>query len=115
MKLFQEKTEVCQYQSAEEFVREFQIGEGDFILAGKSVFEAHFQNVRSSGAEVHFKSEYGQGEPTDLMVDALLKDFRQTDCGRIIAIGGGAVIDMAKILVLDGRRKLPNIIRNRCL
>lgn len=105
MKLFQEKTEVCQYQSAEEFVREFQIGEGDFILAGKSVFEAHFQNVRSSGAEVHFKSEYGQGEPTDLMVDALLKDFRQTDCGRIIAIGGGAVIDMAKILVLDGEAK----------
>ena len=35
----------------------------------------------------------------------MLKDFRQTDCGRIIAIGGGAVIDMAKILVLDGEAK----------
>ena len=40
--------------------------------------------------------------PTDEMIDALLADFRKTDCDRIIAIGGGAVIDMAKILVLAG-------------
>jgi 4-hydroxybutyrate dehydrogenase len=56
-------------------------------------------------AEVRFKNDYGKGEPTDAMVDALLEDFRQTDCNRIIAIGGGAVIDMAKILVLDGEAK----------
>lgn len=36
------------------------------------------------------------------MVNAHLSDFRKTDCDRIIAIGGGAVIDMAKILVLEG-------------
>lgn len=64
-----------------------------------------FQELRSSGAVIHFKSEYGQEEPTDLMVDALLRDFRGADCGGVIAIGGGAVIDMAKILVLDGRAK----------
>lgn len=102
MKLFQEKTEVYKYDKAAEFIRDFQIGEGDFIVAGKSVFEAYFQELCSSGAVVHFKSEYGQGEPTDQMVDALLEDFRKTDSRRIIAIGGGAVIDMAKILVLDG-------------
>ena len=53
-------------------------------------------------AHVEFKSKYGKGEPTDVMIDALLADFRKTDCDRIIAIGGGAVIDMAKILVLAG-------------
>lgn len=102
MRLFQEKTQVCYYQRAEEFIEEFQIGKGDFVLAGKSVFQEYFQKLKASGATIHFKSEYGQGEPTDLMVDALLKDFRETDCRRIIAIGGGAVIDMAKILVLEG-------------
>ena len=49
-----------------------------------------------------YKSKYGAGEPTDIMIDALLADFRKAECDRIIAIGGGAVIDMAKILVLDG-------------
>ena len=56
-------------------------------------------------ADVRFKSSYGKGEPTDAMVDALLEDFRKTNCNRIIAIGGGAVIDMAKILMLDGNAK----------
>lgn len=105
MKLFQEITEVYKYQKASEFIKEFQIGEGDFVFTSQSVFETYFQELRSSGAVVHFKNEYGQGEPTDLMVDALLKDFRRTDCKRVIAIGGGAVIDMAKILVLDGEAK----------
>ena len=51
MKLFQEKTEVCQYQSAEEFVREFQIGEGDFILAGNRCLKHIFKRkiIRRGG------------------------------------------------------------------
>ena len=100
MKLFEEKPVVHRYEYAAEFIKDFQVGEGDFILAGKSVFEAHFSELSHTGAVVRYKSQYGQGEPTDLMVDALLEDFRKTDCDRIIAIGGGAVIDMAKILVL---------------
>ena len=36
------------------------------------------------------------------MMDAMISDFTKTDCNRIIAIGGGAVIDMAKRLVLEG-------------
>lgn len=113
MKLFQEKTEVYRYEKAADFMQEFGIGEGDFVLAGKSVFEAYFQDLQRSGAVVHFKSEYGQGEPTDQMVDALLEDFRKTDCTRILAIGGGAVIDMAKILVLSGEAKAAQYYRKQ--
>lgn len=79
MKLFQEKPVVHQYSDAQEFVSDFRIGEGDFVLAGKSVFEAHFAGLEKTGAQIRYKSQYGQGEPTDLMVDALLADFRKTD------------------------------------
>ena len=56
---------------------------------------------------------YGEGEPTDTMADRLLSDFRKTGCSRIVAIGGGAVIDMAKILVLDGEYPAGDIFLRR--
>lgn len=104
MKLFQQYPEVQKYMEPEEFVKAFEIGEGDFILASRTIYNKYFGSMNLE-AEVRFKNDYGKGEPTDAMVDALLEDFRQTNCNRIIAIGGGAVIDMAKILVLDGAAK----------
>ena len=101
MKLFQQKTNIQHFQTAVEFVQEFQITEEDFILASKSVYETYFAPLNLK-AHVEYKSKYGKGEPTDSMIDELLQDFRATSCNRIIAIGGGAVIDMAKILQLGG-------------
>lgn len=112
MKVFQQKTKVQKFDSAEAFVKEYQIGEGDFILATRSVYESHFAPLGIQ-AHVEYKSKYGAGEPSDIMIDALLADFRQTDCGRIIAIGGGAVIDMAKILVLSGNASTEQIFKRQ--
>lgn len=100
MKLFQQKPEVHKFDTMREFAGEFGIGKGDFVLASKSIYETYMKELNLE-AEIRFKSDYGQGEPTDVMIDSLIDDFRKTDCGRIVAIGGGAVIDMAKILVLD--------------
>ena len=101
MKLFWQKAEVQKFEHAKDFAEEYNIGKKDFILASKSTYEAYFTALGLE-AHVEYKSKYGKGEPTDEMIDALLADFRKTDCDRIIAIGGGAVIDMAKILVLEG-------------
>ena len=101
MKLFQEKPIVEKYSRAKDFVSEYGIGKGDFILASKGVYEKYFAPLGLE-AHVEYKGKYGQGEPTDGMIDALLSDFRKAGCERIVAIGGGAVIDMAKILVLGG-------------
>lgn len=104
MKLFQQYPEVQKYTEPQAFVKAFEIGKGDFILASKTIYNKYFGSMNLE-AEVRFKNDYGKGEPTDAMVDALLADFRRTNCNRIIAIGGGAVIDMAKILLLDGEAK----------
>ncbi len=104
MKLFQQLPEVQKYLEPADFVKDYEIGEKDFILASKSIYDKYFKDMNLK-ATVCFKNTYGKGEPTDLMIDMLLEDFRKTDCTRIIAIGGGAVIDMAKILMLDGEYK----------
>ncbi len=52
---------------------------------------------------VLFQEDYGTGEPTDSMVDEILRDIASINYDRLIAIGGGTVIDIAKVLVVaDG-------------
>ncbi|HHU08025.1 MAG TPA: 4-hydroxybutyrate dehydrogenase [Clostridiaceae bacterium] len=99
MRLFRQKTEVHLFNRTADFAREIQISSKDFILASRSAYEKYFLPLNLD-AHVFYKSDYGKSEPTDLMVDALISDFIATGCDRIIAIGGGSVIDMAKILVV---------------
>ena len=94
MKLFQQKSVIEKYDDVKSFVEAYNIGADDFILATKRIYETCFAPLNLK-AHVEYKSKYGSGEPTDVMIDALLEDFRQGDYKRIIAIGGGAVIDMA--------------------
>ena len=54
---------------------------------------------------MEFKSKYGAGEPTDLMMDALIEDFRKSGCTRVIAIGGG-VSAAGEFLVKPIREKV---------
>lgn len=112
MKVFQQKSKIQKFEYIEDFVAEYGICESDYILASKSIFDTYFAPLNLK-AHVAFKSTYGAGEPTDTMMDAMLEDFRKTDCNRIIAIGGGAVIDMAKILVLDGTYTTEEIFKRQ--
>ncbi|MBO3444606.1 4-hydroxybutyrate dehydrogenase [Clostridium sp. CCUG 7971] len=112
MKLFMEKTNVQKFSSTKEFVEEFQIGEDDFILVSKRLYEKYF-SLLDIKATVIYKNKYGAGEPTDIMMDSLLEDFNKSNCKRIIAIGGGAVIDMSKILVLKDGKSADDIFNKR--
>ncbi|WP_138264466.1 4-hydroxybutyrate dehydrogenase [[Clostridium] hylemonae] len=114
MKLFQQKSRIQQFDLAEDFVKEYGIGEGDFILASRTIYDKYFGPL-GLNACVKYKDDYGKGEPTDSMMEALLRDFRSSGCERIAAIGGGAVIDMAKILVLDGAYSVKDIFEKKAV
>lgn len=99
MKLFQQKTQVLTFSSCEEFLEQFQINENDYILASKTIYKKYFEPLNIK-ADVVFHSDYGKGEPTDIMIDKMLKDAHKKDYKRIIAIGGGSVLDCAKLFVI---------------
>lgn len=121
MKLFQVKTEVSKFNSCKEFAEFFNIGEGDLILTSESTYKP-FMSSLNLKADVMYKGKYGQGEPSDEMIDSIMKDIEGREYKRIIAIGGGAIIDIAKLLVIkDGKntldlfeRRIP-FIKNRTL
>lgn len=112
MQLFKQFTKINLFHDIQSFATTVKIDDKDFILATKSVFEKHLR-VLNLPAHIIFRSDYGHSEPTDIMTDALIEDFRKTDCKRIIAIGGGSVIDMAKVLMLKSEGNTEDIFLRR--
>lgn len=60
------------------------------------------QFIKPLGIEVPalFREKYGSGEPTDEMINKMAEDAAKYNYDRIIAFGGGTIIDIAKVMAL---------------
>ncbi len=92
------KPEIFKYSKAKEFAEEFQIGEGDLVISNEYIYQPFFGELNLK-CDTIFQEKYGAGEPSDDMVEAMYKDMKGP-YKRIIAIGGGTVIDISKIFAL---------------
>ena len=102
MKNFRIMPTIEMYEDVAAWMETFQFEENDFVLVSKHVFEHDFKDYAGKG-KIVFRSDYGSGEPNSTMMNAMLKDFFESGCTRIVAIGGGSVMDMAKILAVSDR------------
>lgn len=93
------RPDIFKFSTCKEFADEFKLGAEDLVLTNRFIYEPYFGEL---GLKVHtiFQEEYGAGEPTDVMVEEIMRDAGKTGCRRIIAIGGGTVIDIAKALAV---------------
>lgn len=92
------KPAIFKYATAKEFAAEFGIGEGDLVITNEYIYEPYFGALNLK-CDVLFQEKYGMGEPSDDMVEAMYRDV----CGqhkRVIAVGGGTVIDISKLFAL---------------
>lgn len=99
MQEFMLRPTIHRFDSCREFAEQFGIGPGDLILTNEFIYKPYFEDL-NLGCDVLFQENYGAGEPTDVMTEAIAADLNPL-CRRIIGIGGGTVIDIAKILALD--------------
>jgi 4-hydroxybutyrate dehydrogenase len=99
MKTFKVAPAVSEYDSFREFAVKEGLGEDDLILTNEYIYNPV---IEKSGLtfQALFQEKYGAGEPTDVMIDAILSDLRSTAYHRIIAVGGGTIIDIAKVLAV---------------
>lgn len=98
MKELMIKPAIFKYASAKEFAAEFEIGKGDLVITNEYIYQPYFGDLNLK-CDVLFQEKYGMGEPSDDMVEAMYRDV----CGqhkRVIAIGGGTVIDISKLFAL---------------
>lgn len=47
-----------------------------------------------------FREDYGKGEPTDVMAEAIWKDVPK-DAKRVVSVGGGSILDLSKLFALE--------------
>lgn len=89
---------IYQFATAKEFACEFKVDRGDLVITSEHLYVDYFQNL-DLDCDVIFHGKYGKGEPTDEMVEAMYADILGQH-KRIIAIGGGTVLDIAKLFAL---------------
>ena len=98
MKEIMLKPSVFTFDTAKEFAEEFGIGKGDLVISNEYIYMPFFGELNLE-CEVLYQEKYGMGEPTDQMVEAIYADIK-SDPKRIIAIGGGTIIDICKLFAL---------------
>lgn len=91
---------ICILDSCDEFVKNFDINENDLIITTRFLYDRYFMK-KIEKSTVIFQEEYGLGEPTDEMIEKMYFSIKDCKYKRVIAIGGGTVIDIAKLFVLD--------------
>ena len=98
MKQLMLKPTIYKYDTCKEFADEFHIEKGDLVITNEYIYEPFFGKMDLE-CDVIFQEKYGAGEPSDDMAEAIYKDIKG-EHKRIIAIGGGTVIDISKLFAL---------------
>ena len=98
MKLLSIKPVLEYYASCKEFAEALQINEKDLIITNEYIYQPFF-GAMNLKATVLYQEKYGLGEPSDEMAEKLYADMKG-DFKRIIAIGGGTIIDISKLYAL---------------
>ncbi|MCD8285645.1 MAG: iron-containing alcohol dehydrogenase [Clostridia bacterium] len=106
------KTNIQKYRTAREFVSELKIGAEDLVVTNKRMYKDIFGGSEEKPQGL-FREDFGGGEPTDVMVEGLLQKVSGMEFGRIIGIGGGAVMDITKILAVECGKPLQWMYDNK--
>ena len=111
MSSFLVKPEVRNYPTFAEFAANEQLTANDLIITNEFIYDP-FMKPTGVPCRTLFQEKYGAGEPTDQMIDAIRKDI-PADVERIIAVGGGTVIDIAKVLTFGGDWEAEDLFMGR--
>ena len=96
---FRLKPTIQMYESCKEFCEAFQVTDEDLIITSGHIYKNYLKGLTGSAAIVNLRT-YGSGEPNDRMVESILRDIQGLNYKRVIAVGGGSILDVAKLFVL---------------
>ena len=91
---------VFYFETFKEFNDEFKVGKDDLVLTNEWLYTPYMKPL---GIETNiiFQEKFGAGEPSDEMIDAIAVEMKKFSFNRIVAFGGGTIVDICKVLALD--------------
>ena len=100
MELFAVKATVHLFKQFQEFAEQFALSADDLILTEKILFERYIKPLRLPCHTI-LKDDYSTAEPDEETVDMILQEMAGKEIQRVIAIGGGSVIDIGKVICVE--------------
>jgi len=103
MNLFKFTGNIKSFDTLEKGLENINLNSNDLIFTSQRIVKNYLKDSYKCNILCH--DTYGQGEPSDRKIDAIKNELINIDFDRIIAIGGGSVLDIAKILSLKGNHR----------
>ena len=108
---FQLRPLIFEFKRFDEFIEYFDISSSDTIFTEKFLYERYMKDKLN--CNFIFQDNYGLGEPSDIIVDKILKDIHGKEIKRIFGIGGGTILDMAKLLCVKNATLTEDIFEDK--
>lgn len=90
---------ITEYKTCSSFFQSFDFDKNDLIFISNTTYAKYFKG-HTGDATVLLRGDYGSGEPTDEMVEQIYQVIKDIPYKRVIAIGGGTILDTAKLFSL---------------
>ena len=105
MQLFKLKTRLSKFDHFADFAREFKLSEHDLVITNEFLYDPF---MKSLNLPCHFimQEKFGLGEPSDKMMNTILKEVKGVGFDRVIAVGGGTVSSMNNCKALVSGKKI---------
>ena len=101
--LMQDKREIIiaptiyKFNTFAEFAEEFKLGERDVVLTNEFIYKPFMEQLGLKSKFV-FQEKFGAGEPSEAMIETMYEAIPYDEYDRVIAVGGGAIMDLCKLL-----------------
>ena len=95
------------FDTFKDFNDEFKLGKGDILVTNEWMYKPYVEGL-GIDMPVVFQEKFGMGEPTDEMMDAMKAEMDKYEYDRIIAFGGGTIVDCCKVLACE----IPNKVQD---
>jgi len=88
------------FNAFKDFAEEFAPGERDLVLTNEYIYDPLIKDC-GLACKFVFQEKFGTGEPSEEMITDLFAAIDPKSYDRVIAIGGGAILDIGKLLSLS--------------